>query len=179
MENLPRPHPPPSHSSQVHQQRHAPFDAFTLSFSTISTGGFTVTNAGLLSYGGIATPLIIAVFMIAGSINFTFYFHGLKGKFYRIYEPEFFLFLVILFFGCLMMSLPLWSGGTSLMDALAQGSFMAISAQTSDRFFSYFLRPLAVCLPASDYDFNVHRRYVGIDHRRYQSHPVFHCFEID
>jgi len=111
------------------------FDAFTLSFSTISTGGFTVTNSGLFSYGGIATPLIIAFFMIAGSINFTFYFHGLKGKFYRIYEPEFFLFLVILLFGCLMMSLPLWSGGTSLMDALAQGSFMAISSQTTTGVF--------------------------------------------
>jgi trk system potassium uptake protein TrkH len=110
------------------------FDAFTLSFSTISTGGFTVTNGGL-SYAGIATPLIIAFFMIAGSINFTFYFHGLKGKFYRIYEPEFFLFLVILLFGCLMMSLPLWSGGTSLTDALAQGSFMAVSAQTTTGFF--------------------------------------------
>ena len=111
------------------------FDAVSLSFSTISTGGFTVTNSGLLSYGGIAAPLIIAFFMIAGSINFTFYFHGLKGKFYRIYEPEFFLFLVILLFGCLMMSLPLWSGGISLIDALAQGSFMAISAQTTTGFF--------------------------------------------
>lgn len=111
------------------------FDAFTLSFSTISTGGFTVTNNGLLSYGGIATPLIISFFMIAGSINFTFYFHGLKGKFYRIYEPEFFLFLVILLFGCLMMSLPLWNGTTTLVDALAQGSFMAISSQTTTGFF--------------------------------------------
>ncbi len=122
------------------------FDAFTLSFSTISTGGFTVTNNGLLSYAGIATPLIIAFFMIAGSINFTFYFHGLKGKFYRLYEPEFFLFLVILLFGCLLMSFPLWHGTTSLTDALAQGSFMAISAQTTTGFslIAYDLWPF-VC----------------------------------
>jgi trk system potassium uptake protein TrkH len=122
------------------------FDAFTLSFSTISTGGFTVTNDGLVSYPGIATPIIIAIFMIAGSINFTFYFHGLKGKFYRLYEPEFFLFLVILLFGCLLMSLPLWHGFNSWTDALAQGSFMAISSQTSTGFslLSYDLWPF-VC----------------------------------
>ena len=122
------------------------FDAITLSFSTISTGGFTVTNDGLVSYPGIATAIIVAIFMIAGSINFTFYFHCLKGKFYRLYEPEFFLFLVILFFGCLLMSFPLWHGATSLADALAQGSFMAISAQTSTGFslISYDLWPF-VC----------------------------------
>ncbi|HEX4840022.1 MAG TPA: TrkH family potassium uptake protein [Rhabdochlamydiaceae bacterium] len=122
------------------------FDAIALSFTTISTGGFTVTNTGLLSYGGIATPLIISIFMIGGSINFTFYFHGLKGKFYRLYEPEFFLFLVILFFGCLLMSIPLWQGGASLADSLAQGSFMAISSQTTTGFslLSYDLWPF-VC----------------------------------
>ncbi len=119
------------------------FDAFTLSFSTISTGGFTVTNDGLLSYASIATPMIIAIFMIAGSLNFTFYFHSLKGKFYRLYEPEFFLFLVILFGGCLLMSFPLWHAPYSWTDALAQGSFMAISAQTSTGFslISYDLWP--------------------------------------
>lgn len=119
------------------------FDALTLSFGTISTGGFTVTNDGLISYPGIATPIIIAIFMIAGSINFTFYFHGLKGKFYRLYEPEFFLFLVILLFGCLMMSFPLWHAPFSWKDALAQGSFMAISSQTSTGFslISYDLWP--------------------------------------
>jgi trk system potassium uptake protein TrkH len=121
------------------------FDAFALSFSTISTGGFTVTNDGLLSYASIATPLVIAIFMIAGSINFTFYFHVLRGKFYRIYEPEFFLFLVILIFGCLLMSFPLWHAH-SWTEALAQGSFMAISAQTTTGFslVSYDLWPF-VC----------------------------------
>ena len=44
------------------------------------------------------------------------------------------------------MSLPLWHGATSLTDALAQGSFMTISAQTSTGFslISYDLWPF-VC----------------------------------
>jgi trk system potassium uptake protein TrkH len=119
------------------------FDAFTLSFSTISTGGFTVTNDGLLSYASLATPWIITIFMIAGSINFTLYFHGLRGKFYRFYEPEFFLYLVILVLGCLLMSFPLWHHSNSWSDSLAQGSFMAVSAQTSTGFslISYDMWP--------------------------------------
>ncbi len=122
------------------------FDAFTLSFATISTGGFTVTNNGLLSYTNSATYWIIAIFMIAGSINFTLYFHGLKGKFYRFYEPEFFLYLLILAGGCLLMSFPLWYGDNSWSDSLKQGSFMAISAQTSTGFslLSYDVWPF-VC----------------------------------
>lgn len=110
------------------------FDAFTLSFTTISTGGFTVTNNGLLAYGSAATYWIIAIFMLVGSINFTLYFHGLKGKFYRFYEPEFFLYIIILAGGCLLMSIPLWQGGTSVYSSLTQGSFMAISSQTSTGF---------------------------------------------
>jgi trk system potassium uptake protein len=111
------------------------FDAVTLSFSTLSTGGFTPTSDGLLSYGSSATYWIVAIFMILGGINFTLYFHGLKGKFYRLYEPEFFLYLVILSIGCLLMALPLFlTPHYSLFEALKQGSFMAISAQTSTGF---------------------------------------------
>lgn len=120
------------------------FDAVTLSFSTISTGGFTVTNDGLLSYASVFTPWVIGIFMVAGSINFTLYFHCLKGKFYRLYEPEFFLYLIILAGGCLLMALPL-TANYSISESLAQGSFMAVSAQTSTGFSltSYALWPFA------------------------------------
>ncbi len=117
------------------------FDAVTLSFSTISTGGFTTTNLGLEAYPSIATPWIIALFMLLGSFNFTLYFHCLKRKFNRLYEPEFFLYLILLAGGCLLMSLNLWNtphfGSISrftLSEALQHGSFMAISAQTSTGF---------------------------------------------
>ena len=117
------------------------FDAITLSFSTISTGGFTVTNLGLEAYPSVSTYWIIAIFMIFGSLNFTLYFHCLKGKFYRLYEPEFFLYLMMLAGGCLLMSISLWNTphfGTasrfSIGEAFQNGSFMAISSQTSTGF---------------------------------------------
>ena len=127
------------------------FDAMTIAFSTISTGGFAVNNDGLMTYSRGAF-WVIAFFMIAGSINFTFYFHFLKGKFHRLYEPEFLLYIVLLIFGCLLMAFPLWNTphiGTherySLSESLVQGSFMAISAQTSTGFAntSYDVWPFA------------------------------------
>lgn len=120
------------------------FDAINLSFSTISTGGFAVRNQGLLSYNHNQTEWIIAIFMFLGSLNFTLYFHCLKGKIYRLYEPEFFLYLLILGGSCLLMTWNLWdtpkfffehkSGSFSFIEALKLGSFQAISAQTSTGF---------------------------------------------
>lgn len=120
------------------------FDAVTLAFSTISTGGFTVMNDGLATYSNHATLWVITFFMLAGSINFTLYFHCLKGKFYRLYEPEFFLYLLMLAGGCILMSIPLMAK-YPMIESLKQGSFMAISTQTSTGFSvtSYELWPFA------------------------------------
>lgn len=120
------------------------FDACTLSFSTISTGGFSTKNAGLAAYHNFHTDWIIMLFMVLGSLNFSLYFHCMRGKIYRIYQPEFFLFLLLLLSGCLIMSLNLWGspkilfkgveGIFSLGEAVRYGSFQAISAQTSTGF---------------------------------------------
>lgn len=111
------------------------FEAVTLSLSTLSTGGFITTGGELPSWGTSATYWIVGIFMIAGGINFTLYFHALKGKFYRLYDPEFFLYLAILGIGCLLMAIPLFVGHDyPAAEALKEGSFMAISAQTSTGF---------------------------------------------
>lgn len=112
------------------------FDALNLTFSTISTGGFSIHNDSLAAYHNGATNAIVMIFMIVGSINFILYYHCLKGKIYRIYEPEFFYFLLSLFLSCLLLSWNLWDtpkeGGVfSWSEALYYGSFHAISSQTS------------------------------------------------
>src|ERR1700722_2759997 len=84
------------------------FDAMNLSFSTISTGGFSIHNEGIAGYHSLSTEMIVLVFMILGSVNFTLYFHCIRGKVYRIYEPEFFAFLGTLVLGSLLMTLFLY-----------------------------------------------------------------------
>jgi trk system potassium uptake protein TrkH len=61
------------------------FDAITISFSTVSTGGYSVNNQSIGFYQNAWTNWVVIVFMIAGSINFTLFFYAFKGKFYRIW----------------------------------------------------------------------------------------------
>jgi trk system potassium uptake protein TrkH len=122
------------------------FEAITLSFSTISTGGFTIYNNGIENFHHPATLAIISLFMILGATKFSLYFYCLKGKFARLRDPEFFYYLLILVIGSIFMSAVLLEG-YSFKDAFSYGSFTAISAQTSTGFFvaSYDFWPFA-CL---------------------------------
>ncbi|MBS0604847.1 MAG: TrkH family potassium uptake protein [Verrucomicrobia bacterium] len=131
------------------------FDAMNLSFSTISTGGFSIRNEGLAAYDSLSTEWIVLIFMILGSINFTLYFHCIRRKVYRIYEPEFFTFIATLIAGSVMMALLLYhtpkileTATGSLFtfgEALRYGTFQAISSQTSTGFAiaNYNLWPMS------------------------------------
>ncbi|MBN1914941.1 MAG: TrkH family potassium uptake protein [Parachlamydiales bacterium] len=120
------------------------FDAFCITFSTLSTGGFGVRNESIGSYANIHTEWIVILFMILGSVNFSLYFHLVRRRLYRIYEPDFLFFLLIIVLGSLFVSLPLigqkqilLNGAQStytLSSAIREGSFQAVSAQTSTGF---------------------------------------------
>jgi trk system potassium uptake protein len=111
------------------------FDALCTSLSTISTGGFSVRNDSIASYHSAATEGIIIAFMIIGSINFSLYFHILRFKFFRIYVPDFFLFLGTALIGCMAVSSFLIPE-LGVAAAFRQGSFQALSMQTTTGFFS-------------------------------------------
>ncbi|MGE5196082.1 MAG: TrkH family potassium uptake protein [Anaerolineae bacterium] len=110
------------------------FDAVTLSFSTLSTGGFSIKNDGISAYGSSGVEWICLFFMIFGSVNFSLYFYVVRGQVFRLYEPEFFTFLGSLAASALLMTALLWQGTLTLGEAFRLGSFQAISAQTSTGF---------------------------------------------
>ena len=120
------------------------FDAVCISLSNISTGGFSVRNDSIASYQSAATEWVVLLFMIIGSINFSLYFHAMRFKFFRIYVPDFFLFLGVAAAGCIAVSLYLvgqgqaeltgGSGVYTLGSAFREGSFQALSMQTSTGF---------------------------------------------
>lgn len=123
------------------------FDATTISFSTLSTGGFSVKNTSIEYYHNNMTEWITILFMILGGINFTLYFYILRGKFYRIYEPEFFTYLLVIAIGTLIAVWKLvgtpnelitgeFIGKFDLESALRSGMFQVVSAQTSTGFIS-------------------------------------------
>ncbi len=122
------------------------FDAITTTFATISTGGFSIRNANIGAYHNANIEWVIIVFMLLGSINFTLFFFCLRGKFYRLYDPEFLVYLGQLLLAGLFVAwwiagtenVPLSTGeaaGTfSTLDAIRTGFFHVVSAQTSTGF---------------------------------------------
>lgn len=135
------------------------FQAITVSFSTLSTGGFTPMNEGIISFHSNVTHWLIFFFMILGSINFTLYFMMMRKKFSRLNDPELKVFLAIILFVCAIATWKLYGsekdaltaetaglGTYSFMEALQYGSFQTISAMTSTGFAisNFNLWPFAV-----------------------------------
>ncbi len=56
------------------------YDAVVTTFTTAGTGGFSVRNLSIASYGNPAAEIIISIFMILFSINFTVFFLMIGGK---------------------------------------------------------------------------------------------------
>lgn len=122
------------------------FDAVTLALSTLSTGGFSVHNENIAYYQQANTEWVILLFMILGSLNFSLYYYMLKGKFYRLFEPELITYLFILAIFGYFIVLKLWGipqipiiGETlenyTYAEALRIGFFQLVSTQTSTGFF--------------------------------------------
>lgn len=122
------------------------FDAITLAFSTLSTGGFSVHNENIGYYQHTATEWVVMLFMILGSVNFSIYYSVLKGKFYRLFDAELICFLLTLailgyFVAWHLRGVPDIAltgevkGAYSYADALRIGLFQLVSTQTSSGFF--------------------------------------------
>lgn len=120
-------------------------DAITVSFSTLSTGGFAPKNNSIASYESAVTDFIVIIFMILGSINFSLYYFVMKGKFERLRHPELKAFLGIISVTSLFSTFTLLHQtiitltnqtltDLSFFGAFRYGTFQIISAQTSTGF---------------------------------------------
>ena len=73
------------------------YDSVVNAFATAGTGGFSVKNLSIAAYNNPAAEIIISVFMLLFSVNFTVYFLILCGKWKRAFKSDelrFFLCLV-------------------------------------------------------------------------------------
>lgn len=105
------------------------FEAIAITFSTLSTGGFSTQNQSIAGYHNIATEWVVIIFMILGSISFSLYYFLFQGKFYRLAQPEFLVFIASLigFSGLAIASIGNHGG---VRDAI----FQMVSAQSSTGF---------------------------------------------
>lgn len=122
------------------------FEAFVITFSNLSTGGFSSHSASIAYYESAMTEWVVILFMLLGSINFSLYFYFLKGKLYRLYDTELIVYLICLFIVCSFSVYCLIGVPTTLLygnkvaeifsfsDTLRYACFHLISAQTSTGF---------------------------------------------
>ncbi|MCB1111228.1 MAG: TrkH family potassium uptake protein [Chlamydiales bacterium] len=120
------------------------YEAMTITFSTVSTGGFSIFNDSIGNFSDPTTDWIVIAFMFLGSVNFSLYFFLIMGKIYRLYDTELIIYIILLLLGC---GFTAWyiSGTEKLLltgqtgiftphEAIRFATFQIVSAQTTTGF---------------------------------------------
>ena len=104
------------------------FDSVCISFSTLSTGGFTPTAASIGAYGNPLAEYIIMIFMFLAGASFIIHHQLLRRNWRVIKGEEFRLYLIIL---AVAVFLLIVSQG---IYSYREGMFQAISIMTTTGF---------------------------------------------
>ncbi|MBR0091036.1 MAG: TrkH family potassium uptake protein [Lachnospiraceae bacterium] len=112
------------------------YEAATLTFSTVGTGGFSITNQGINPYP-LAAQIVITVFMMICGINFSvYYFLVTKRPKEALKSEEMRWYLIILFGVALMIAIMLYRAGitTTAGESFHQALFASTSVMTTTGF---------------------------------------------
>lgn len=82
------------------------FDSLNAAFATAGTGGFSIKADGFAGYSGYI-QIVVTIFMLLFSINFTSYYLLLKGRWKEALNSEVRVFLIIVFAAIAMIALNL------------------------------------------------------------------------
>jgi trk system potassium uptake protein TrkH len=113
------------------------FDALTVTFGTMATGGFAVKNASIGGYHSPYVEVVVTVFMVLAGINFSLYFLLLKKHFKEVWQDgELRVYLGIFLVAACFGAINLYMKGTfdSLATALRQSAFHIASIMTTTGF---------------------------------------------
>ena len=113
------------------------FDALTVTFSTMPTGGFTATTLSIAAYNSVIVEGIVIAFMTIAGINFGLYYLFLvkrqPGQLFR--NPEFRLYIALLAGASVLIAINLINDiGLPLGEAFRQGGFQTVSIMTTTGF---------------------------------------------
>ncbi|MFA7695441.1 MAG: TrkH family potassium uptake protein [Methanoregula sp.] len=112
------------------------WDSVNLALTTISTGGFTIHDGGILSYNNVLLELLLIPLMIAGALPFRLYYLISENRRWSLFgDEQVKLFFVVVAIGTAVLTYDLvYFGNTGIFPALEQGLFMAVSALTTTGF---------------------------------------------
>ena len=113
------------------------FDAITVTFGTMPTGGFAPVNMSIETYNSLFVDIVVIVFMTIAGINFSlFYFLVWKRQVKQlIRNAEFRLYIILILVSTTLIVINLiTSTDSSFGQALRHGSFQVISIMTTTGF---------------------------------------------
>ncbi|MBP5198559.1 MAG: TrkH family potassium uptake protein [Lachnospiraceae bacterium] len=110
------------------------FESLTLTFGTVGTGGFGVSNASIGGYSH-TVQVVITVFMILSGINYTFFFAMIHRQFKQAFAiEEVRWYLAIIFGSVLIIFINIKNMYTLASDALRDAFFQVGSIITTTGF---------------------------------------------
>ncbi len=113
------------------------FDSLVNSFATAGTGGFAVRNTSIAAYGSPAVEIIITVFMLLFSVNFSMYFLLLCGKARQVLQSdELRFFLTVVAGSILLITLNISGLYPTLGEAVRHAAFQVGSIISTTGFSS-------------------------------------------
>lgn len=103
------------------------FDSINISLSTVSTGGFSIRNGSMASYGTYAQNITL-VFMTLCSMSFSLFYCVLAREFFRLRRSrELRIFAIVVFGVALLMGIDTASKFSSLGEGIHHTLFQVIS----------------------------------------------------
>ena len=104
------------------------YDSLVGAFSTAGTGGFSVKNSGIWSYGNTAVEIIMSVFMFLFGVNFSLYFLLFERKLKTLLQDS----ELVFYFGIVLVSIAAIAVNTAKMyggifEALQKSAFQVSS----------------------------------------------------
>ena len=110
------------------------FDATCHALSTISTGGFSTKNNGLMHWHSFYLGIVVMVFMFLGGINFSLLYFTIMGKFKRLWKSSIFkwyVFIIAICGGAILLRMLYLNIGNTNAERTMFSFFDTISAITS------------------------------------------------
>lgn len=113
------------------------YDSIVHSFATAGTGGFSIKNLSIAAYGNPAFEIIITIFMLLFSVNFSLYFLILCGKVRQaLRSDELRFFLIVVAGSIVLITINIQSLYPTLGESVRHAAFQVGSIISTTGFAS-------------------------------------------
>lgn len=110
------------------------FDSICYGLSTMSTGGFSISDTPVTELGSLYVKVVLIIFMFLGGVNFALIFKMVTGKFRQVFQNDvlrWYLGIIFICYIALTANVAIRGLGTAFDDFTIDPLFQAVSILTS------------------------------------------------